>query len=398
MERQRYPEVRPSPDSKDIYRPYDVTAWTLPLMMGVEWARVDRPFEAPLTKFEGEPWPAAPAGGGAAACWVLPAASDGSAAAVNGLLAKGVRVERALEAFEAEGLAFAPGDWLVPAAALTGPPGAKAAPAADRTGLARWPAVTRAVVRAPRIGLYKAWLPEADEGWTRYVLDGHGFRYTSLDNAAMRQKDLRARFDVIVLPSLDKDQIVDGRRKPEGGQAYREPLPPPYEGGIGREGVENLKAFVQQGGTLVCLSASSALAIEELNLPVRDVTARAKEDDFALPGTLVSMSVDPAHPLGFGMPERCAAFCTGGPVFATSPPGAGVGRAVVARYPEYADQVVESGWARGTELMTRRAAVVEVDQGRGRVVLFGPRVQHRAQMVGTYKLLFNALWLGATER
>ena len=45
MERQRYPEVREGPDTKEIFKPYDVTAWTLPLMMGVDWARVDRPFQ-----------------------------------------------------------------------------------------------------------------------------------------------------------------------------------------------------------------------------------------------------------------------------------------------------------------------------------------------------------------
>ncbi len=399
MERQRYPEVRVSPDSKDIYRPYDVTAWTLPLMMGVDWARADRPFTAALAKLEGEPWPAGRVSGEAASCWALPCAPGASARVVNRLLAKGVRVERALEAFEAGGRAFAAGDWLVPAAALPEARDAGRAPETDVVGLAQWPAVKRAVVRAPRVGLYKAWTADADEGWTRFVLDQYGFRYTSLDNAAMRQRDLRARFDVIVLPSLDKGQIVDGRRGQEGGPAYREPLPPAYEGGIGKEGVASLRAFVEQGGTLVCLSASAALAIDELNLPVRDVAQqKSATTDFALPGTLVDLTVDTTHPLGFGMPAHCAAFCTGGPVFTTTPPGSGTERAVVARYPEYPDQVVVSGWARGTELMTRRAAVVEADLGRGRVVLFGPRVQHRGQMVGTYKLLFNALWLGAMER
>ena len=398
MERQRYPEVRQSPDTKDIYRPYDVTAWTLPLMMGVEWARVDRPFEAPLARLEGEPWPAGHVSGEAAACWVMPASSNAAVRVVNRLLGKGVRVERALEPFTAAGRSFAPGDWLVPAAALPEARAAGREPETDLVGLAQWPDARRAPLHAPRIGLYKAWVPEADEGWTRYVLDQHGFRYTSLDNAALRQKDLRARFDVIVLPSLEKDLIVEGRRKRDDGPAYFEPLPPPYDGGIGKEGVASLKAFVEQGGTLVCLSASSALPIEEFNLPVRDIVAKVKAAEFALPGTLVNMTVDPGHPLGFGMPERCVAFCTGGPVFTTSPPGAGVGRTVVARYPEYRDQVVASGWAQGAELMTQRAAVVAVDFGRGRVVLFGPRVQHRAQMVGTYKLFFNALWLGAMEK
>ncbi|HVP14009.1 MAG TPA: hypothetical protein VMS88_00615, partial [Terriglobales bacterium] len=259
-------------------------------------------------------------------------------------------------------------------------------------GLASRPAVRRATLRAPRIGLYKPWLASEDEGWTRFCLDKSGFTYTSLDNEAMRGASLPTRFDVIVLPSVSKDVIVDGKRKSDEGPTYQEPLPPPYAGGIGREGVSRLEEFVKQGGTLVCLSASCALPIEEFNLPVRDLAAKVKPADFSLPGTLVRILVDPSQPLAFGLPERCAAYVTGGPVFATSPPGAGTGRAVIARYPEYADQVVESGWAQGPALMAGHAAVVDVTLGRGHVVLFGPRVQHRGQMVGTLEFLFNAIY------
>jgi hypothetical protein len=394
MERQRYPEVRQSPDTKEIFKPYDVTAWTLPLMMGVGWTRVDAPFAGELTVLTGPPGdPAWLPGDRHAGFWpvtVLPGASAASVRGVNFALAHGGHVERALEPFTAQGRSFAAGDWLV-----TGPFEPPGGPEVTHWDLRTLPDVRRAPVKAPRIGLYKAWMPEEDEGWTRFVLDQYGFAYASLDNEAMRAKDLGQRCDVIVLPDMPRDLLVDGRRKPEmGAAAYFESLPAPYAGGIGREGIARLKAFVEQGGTLVCLSGSCALPLEDFNLPVRDLVARAKPEDFAVPGTLVNLEIDPAHPLGLGLPEHAVAYCTGGPVFATTPPGAGTGRSVVARYPQYADQVVASGWARGQEAMAGRAAIVEADLGRGRVVLFGPRVQHRAQMVGTYELLFNALYLG----
>lgn len=57
-----------------------------------------------------------------------------------------------------------------------------------------------------------------------------------------------------------------------------------------------------------------------------------------------------------------------------------------------------SGYLKGGELLERRAAVVELKVGKGRVVLIGFRAQHRAQPHRTFKLLFNALyWPRLTE-
>lgn len=392
MERQRYPEVRQGPDTKEIFKPYDVTAWTLPLMMGVDWARVDHAFEVGHDPTEGrghspnvDP----------KVDHILPASANASYRIVNRLLAKGVAVRR-LTSPGASSATRRTGDFVVPAAAtklLVAVPDSLRVPldAAPTSGL------STARLKAPRIGLYKPWTVSMDEGWTRYVLDQYEFKYSNLDNAGMKNKNLRSRFDVIVLPDIDKNLIVDGKPKSEDG-AYFEPLPPAYAGGIGKEGVANLKAFVEQGGTLVCMTAACDLALEDFGLPVRNSAAKLKPSEFSLPGTLVNLEVDPTNPLAWGMPENCAAYVTGGPVFSTSIPGANVERAVVARYPRYPDQVVASGWGDGVENMTGRPAIVEARLKKGEVVLLGPRVQHRAQMVGTYKFLFNAILQAGLEK
>jgi hypothetical protein len=79
----------------------------------------------------------------------------------------------------------------------------------------------------------------------------------------------------------------------------------------------------------------------------------------------------------------------------TTIPGANVSR-TRATYPEHADQVVASGQAEGTDQMTGRAGL-EAGLGKGHVELIGPRVQCRAQTVGTYKFLFNAIFRGGLQ-
>jgi hypothetical protein len=62
----------------------------------------------------------------------------------------------------------------------------------------------------------------------------------------------------------------------------------------------------------------------------------------------------------------------------------------VARYPD--DNLLLSGWLIGGERMARKAAVVEVKHGKGRIALLGFRPFYRAQSHGTYKFLLNAIF------
>ena len=96
------------------------------------------------------------------------------------------------------------------------------------------------------------------------------------------------------------------------------------------------------------------------------------------------------------MPPQTAAFFARSPVFGVADTGGGEDAiAVVARYPR--SDLLRSGWLLGEEVLADRAAVVEARVGRGRVVLVGFSAQHRGQPHGTFKLLFNALYLGSTE-
>jgi len=297
--------------------------------------------------------------------------------------------------------AFSDGKREFPAGTLLAPDSARAplAGLAAELGLVVRP-VRRAppslLLRAPRVGLYQSWVASMDEGWTRYVFERQaGVEYVTLHDADVRAGGLGEKFDAIVLPDQAARQILAGHSK--------DALPPEYVGGIGKEGVAALRAFVEGGGTLIALDSASALPIEEFKLPVVDVLGRYNfpgrdpstdlqvagqdKDEFSSPGSILSVEVDRAHPLAHGLEATMPVWFESSPAFDVS---AGT---VVARYPR-ANPLL-SGWILGHERLHGRAALAEVPLGKGRVVLFGFRPQYRGQSWATYVPLLNAIYTSA---
>ena len=381
---QRYPEVK-LVAGKEIVRPYDVSAWSLPLMMGVEVERASLPDGGSLKPFAMPP-AAAPSGG----VWALLPGSAENAKAVNAFLrGKGsASILRAPAA--AGGKEWPAGTVFVDAsagktAADSIPPGlAISSAAAIPPGAEK--------LSAPRVALYKPWAASMDEGWTRWVLEQYGFDPKSLDNKTVRAGKLNEKFDVIVLPDVEREIIDKGRPKAEeGDMRYFAELPPDYAGGLEKEGAKALKDFVEAGGTLVALARSSDWVTEEFNVPVRNTLAKVRPDDFGLPGSILRVKVSP-HPVTYGLPSEVAVFGDEPIAFQTQLPGAEMERWVLAAYPTDPRDILMSGWVRGEDRLARRAAAVATTYGKGRLVLFGFRVQHRAQTNGTYPFLFNAIY------
>ena len=378
---QRYPETR-LVAGKDIVRPYDVSAWTLPLMMGVTVEEATLP--------EGlSPWtlPARPTAGGTLA---LPPGRPETAKAVNAALRAGggaVRVAR--EKVSAGGR-----EWPAGTVFLDGRAAMAAAAAAEPgTDLATVPQIPAATsdLALPRVGIYKPWLASMDEGWTRFVLEQYGFEPKSLDNKAIRAGRLNSSFDVIVLPDVEKEVIANGKpMRREGAMRYFPEMPPEYAGGLEKEGAKALKEFVEQGGEVVALASSSEYLIDELNIPVRNALGRGSE--FSCPGALLRARVEAGHPVTYGLPSEVALFVDEALAFETAMPGAEMQRWVLASYPTAGADVLLSGWVSGPELIARRGAAVATTYGKGKIVLLGFRAQHRAQTPATFPFLFNALY------
>jgi hypothetical protein len=58
---------------------------------------------------------------------------------------------------------------------------------------------------------------------------------------------------------------------------------------------------------------------------------------------------------------------------------------------------LRSGWAWGQHYLDGAAAVVDATVGRGRLFLYGPEITFRAQPHGTFKFLFNGIYLGGVQ-
>ncbi|MEJ2084493.1 MAG: hypothetical protein P8Y44_02300 [Acidobacteriota bacterium] len=394
LRRQRYPEVTPY-EGGPIYPPYDVTAWSLPELMGVDVIEIDTPFSAEgLRPIDKPAWPAfdlSPSTDG----YLISHAADSSFVAMNRWLAEG----RDVYWLKSD---FGPGRtgdiYLSPNAVSPDELQAVAEelhlPVRDLEAV---PSGMQWKVGQSRIGLYKPWVASMDEGWTRFLLEEYEFPYQNVSNEDVIGGSFKDAVDVLLFPYVDESIIRTGEREANGDRPRRPALPPPYAGGLGPEGGDVIKTWVESGGTVVGLDDSTAYLIDLFQLPVVNVLEEVDKETFSAPGTLLRIEVDTDSPLGYGLRAEEAAYFADSAAFRTSIPGAAIQRQVVARYPDHRDDIPVSGYIKGADLLTRRAAVVDFQLGKGRIVLIGFRAQHRAQTLRTFKLLFNSLMLPGLE-
>ena len=241
-----------------------------------------------------------------------------------------------------------------------------------------------------RVGLYKNYLPSMDEGWTRWFFDQYRFPYTSLYQSDIRAGNLRAKFDVIILPDQSVDALVNGLSERPRGPDETEATggyPAAVSGGLAEAGITGLREFVESGGTLITLNNASNFAIERLKAPVRNVLKGVAPREFYCPGSILRTQLDETSAMTFGLEKESIAWFEGSPAFEATDPAR---VHVIARYPDNTSPLL-SGWILGDQMLRGKAALAEVKMGKGRIVLFGFRPQYRGQSLATIPLLFNAI-------
>ncbi|HET7322519.1 MAG TPA: M14 family zinc carboxypeptidase [Longimicrobiaceae bacterium] len=381
LEPQRYPDRRLYPGGPPA-PPYDLAGWTLPMQMGVEAVAVAKPFDtSALAVVDSVATPAGRVAGRGSA-YALDPTLNATHRAIHAALRAGGRVTFSSAPVTVAGVSWPAGTPVVSHV--------KNLSSRVQQWANDW-GVNAAAVRVPegrtlsdlRVGLYKPWTGNMDEGWTRFLFEQWGVPFDTIHDAEMRAGDLGRRYDAIVVPQMSYREMTQGLDPKEN--------PPEYAGGLAEAGVAALKEFVRQGGTLVLLGEASAFGIEALGVPVTDVETAQDRDDpnrWYAPGSLLRVEWNHESPITTGMPEESAVFYARGPVFQVNPGAEGV--TVVARYPE--KDILLSGYDQGEERIAGKAAAVSARVGAGRVVMFGFRPQHRVQTHDTFKVLFNAVY------
>jgi len=340
-------------------RPYDVTGWTLPYQMGVEVHGMTTPlskqFRDSLRAVKAINDLAAPFNHG----------TNASYRAVNEILAQKGSVSFAGEDIAVSGIDKGKLDAILKENRLR----------AGGTGEAGKP------VKAARTGLYRPWTASMDEGWTRWVLEQYKFPFKNLYNADIKAGHLRAHYDVIVIPDMGERQILDGFRPGT--------IPERYAGGIGEEGVQELRDFVNEGGTLVTFNNASMFAINQFKLPVDNALAGLNANQFLCSGCLLTVHVEDAkNPATAGIAADTVVMFERGPAFTTK---TGFKGTVLARYPKERSPLM-SGYLAGPDHLQGQIAALQAEYGKGKVLLLGFKPQWRGQSHAGYKFFMNALY------
>ncbi|WP_291984213.1 M14 family zinc carboxypeptidase [Luteitalea sp.] len=393
LEKQTFPD--PS------LRTYDDTGWTMGLMLQVEVKpTVDKTVldvAAPLVTDLSRTGTVADTG--ASAGWVVAHHGSNDMVRLRLALGSGVAVRAAAAAFTVGQVNYPAGAFLVPASAGAAFTDAVKRLGLDAHGLAAMPEVATIDVDLPRLAMFTTWGRTQEVGWVRHAFDTFGIPYDLVYKERIRQGSLRAAYDVILVPhqgTTGKSLVYDVERK-AGPLAYRkDPAYPSLgtygesddiTGGMGLEGVLELQKFVDEGGVLITLGASSYMPAE-FGL-VREVTATRPTGAFYAPGPIVQVEVlRPEHPIFFGytkptLPVRYA----NGPLFQV--PQEDVADQVLMRFTG-GDEGVLSGLMRGAAETRRRPALVATPVGKGRVVAFATNPCYRWQNHGEFGMLFNA--------
>ena len=249
----------------------------------------------------------------------------------------------------------------------------------------------KAIRSLPRVGIYSPWSGSMDEGWMRYAFDSAEIPFVSVKNEQIRAGRLADFIDVLVVSSLSARSLNDGRTFGS--------VPEEFTGGLAPEGAVAVEEFVRAGGKLVTVGSSSQWAIELFGLPVKDVTREATNRGFSCPGSVVRCAPSLGQKsLTLGLPPSLAVFFSRSSAWRIDSGGLRKGSDPVKKNVEAVlnysrTPVLLSGWMKQPEVIAGRHAWLKANYGEGTIHLFGFRPQYRGWSQAATSLLFRSIFL-----
>jgi hypothetical protein len=388
-------------------RPYDTTGYTLAFQMGVKFDRIMDGFDGPFVEAPGlqSPPPGKISGPSSPAGYLVSHRINNSFILINRLMKAKCDVYWLNKASTVEGEDLGTGTIWIPAspAVLHILQAGTKELGLNAYGVTKAPTGDALKLKPIRIGLYDQYGGLMPTGHIQWLMEEYEFPFEIVYPQALDAGNIKTRFDVLVFS--DGAARLGGQDRRGGGRQI-EPLtiPEQYRDRLGsftqEKTLPQVKEFVEAGGDVITIGSSTSMA-EMLGVPVSSyLTAIGKDekehplipDQFYIPGSLMRAHVDNADPLAYGMPDMADMFFDNSPVFKMRPDAELQHTHSVAWY--QGPNILHSGWAWGEKYIDGGTAVVDASIGAGKVILLGPEVTFRAQPHGTFKFLFNGVYLG----
>lgn len=383
--------------------PYDAAGWTLAYTMGIQFDRVLDAFEAPLKKLPfGEPisLPSVPVINKEKA-WILDAAGNYSYLAVNKLLKAGIDVYRIPDTI----LGARTGSFYIP---LTTKNKANVQQLLQGTGAV--PIVcdlkpAQLIKISPaRIAIWDQYGGTMPSGWMRYLMEKFDYAAQVVYVKDIDSTNLKDQFDVLILvggaiPAYNSSGNVARAAR----DINKLEIPTEYHSQLGRItstiSIPQLKKFAEMGGKIIAIGSSTQLAYH-FQLPVSDaliervngIERKLPNEKYYIPGSVLQVSTNNQTPAGWGMPAKTDIYFDASPVFTIQPIAQVTGQIKPLAW--FSDSTpLRSGWAWGQGYLSNGIAAFEAGIGKGKLLAFGPEINFRAQTYGTFKWLFNQLYI-----
>jgi hypothetical protein len=391
--------------------PYDNAGYTLAFQMGIEFDRILEGFDGPFTELEGLAKPVAGKVNNPekAAGFFLSHVYNDSATAINRLLAKNHKVYWIKQPLEIGGKTYPVGTIYIENKSSTQNllEGMARELGLSFEGTTTAPVCPALQLHPVRIGLWDRYGGSMSSGWTRWLFEQFEFPFEVVYPQRLDAGDLKNQFDVLVFVTGAIPAGEVNLTPHSWSRGYRsmkpENIPAEYHGWLGEVTAEktipNLLQFLKEGGAVLAIGSSVNLAgyagVPVSSHLVDHTDNPLPREQYFVPSSILEVRVKRDYPLAYGLKERVDVFFSNSPVLRPHVEADKKGFTAVAWFDS--DKPLRSGWAWGQDRLYSGVAVAEAKVGSGRLFLYGPEVLFRAQPHGTFKFVFNGIFLGGAK-